>query len=59
MIRVDREVKTHQLDKLGVIETQHVAEVSRVIKLRVDGLDFAILEDVAEDDGSDSGEFCN
>jgi hypothetical protein len=60
VVGVDSQVKTHELDEVGVVgETKLVGEVEGVILVLLDGSDLSALEDVLVDARSDVGELSN
>jgi hypothetical protein len=59
VVRVDGEVQTHKFDELGVLVTQQVREVGRVVQLGVNVGDFAVLENITVDARGDVGELSN
>eukprot|EP00050_Salpingoeca_kvevrii_P005737 m.285352 g.285352 ORF g.285352 m.285352 type:complete len:487 (+) comp11360_c0_seq1:18-1478(+) len=59
VIRMDGEVKAHELSELLVVKAEHGAEVGRPILLGVDGGDVAIVEGVAVDESGNAGELGN
>ena len=59
VIGVDCQVETHQFDELGIVEAHHGGEIGRPVLLRIDGTHVAVMETIAIDHGSNSGQFGN
>ena len=57
VVRVNGHVQTHQLDELGVIVADHLAEVGRPVEALVNGWGGGLLAvQVVVDDGGDGGQ---
>lgn len=60
VVRVDSDVQSHELDKVGVFtETEQGSQVGRVVLAGVNGRELAVTEDVSEDSASNVRELGN
>lgn len=59
VLRMDGQVQTHELSKLGVVEPKHVSQIVRPVLGGVDGSNNTILECVAVDVRGNDGKLGN